>query len=413
MDLVHGDAAGRDGGADAAAVGDADHLKGFFLLGAGFLGDDPDHRVGDQVAQVGLFGAVAGSAVAVEVHIGDGELLAVQGIHEPDHGVGRQRHLFVFGHGVNADGRGHQVVVLDLLGGVVDDDHADIGKRGAGGLDALAVFAGGHHGMAVAVNHEVNAVHLAENVQGTVAVGGGFGVHAQVEQAEDQVSVFPDPVHGALYGGVQFVKGGEVDLFDQGGIDLGGGLGGLNADKGNPQARVGLDRAGRRQDGLTGRIQDHVAADRREPGVRQVQHQLFIAVVEFVVAQGDDVIAGLVHHRDGGRAFGGAHVSGALRIVAGVGQDDVGAAGVEFLLQGGDVGIAADRAVDVVRVQDDRFALVTLGKFGLHVSRGGVFVAVHVRERGRDGQQHHQRHGQGQDLPGVHGDQSPFRYGLS
>ncbi|MBQ1611674.1 MAG: hypothetical protein II087_07235, partial [Muribaculaceae bacterium] len=51
-----------------------------------------------------------------------------------------------------------EVIGLDGLGLVVDDDNADVGELGAGGLDGLAVLTLGHNGVGVAVDHNVDAL---------------------------------------------------------------------------------------------------------------------------------------------------------------------------------------------------------------------------------------------------------------
>lgn len=109
---------------DAAAVGDGHHVLG----GHGelsVLADGPQHGVGDQVAQVGLLGAVAGLLGAVELHVGSGKNLAVLGVDVADDLVGGSLHGGVL---LGVGGQVDEAVALDALGGVVNDDGAHIGK---------------------------------------------------------------------------------------------------------------------------------------------------------------------------------------------------------------------------------------------------------------------------------------------
>ena len=75
-----------------------------------------------------------------------------------------------------------------------------------------------------------------------------------------------------------------------------------------------------------------------------------------MVAEGDDIVAGGVHHRDRISALGGADIGRALAEVAGVDEDDLGALGLIVGLELCDVGIALDRAVHVIRMQNDGLA---------------------------------------------------------
>src|SRR5699024_9104332 len=188
VDVVLRDVALGYAGADAAAVRDGDDV----LLGHGqgaVLGDLPEEGVGDEVAEVGLFGAVAGVALAVEVGLGLGEDCAVLGVYLGLDGGG------AVGHGL------HGALVLaevDAGGGdavLGDGDDADVGGGGAGGGEqGVADLAGAVGGgldlvkgaVAVAVYEDVDAADLAEQVDG--AVGRALFVDAQVAQADDVVA---------------------------------------------------------------------------------------------------------------------------------------------------------------------------------------------------------------------------------
>ena len=75
-----------------------------------------------------------------------------------------------------------------------------------------------------------------------------------------------------------------------------------------------------------------------------------------MVAEGDDVVARGIHHRDRISALGGADIGRALAEVAGVDEDDLGALGLIVGLELCDVGIALDRTVHVIRMQNDSLA---------------------------------------------------------
>ena len=75
-----------------------------------------------------------------------------------------------------------------------------------------------------------------------------------------------------------------------------------------------------------------------------------------MVAEGDDIVARGIHHRDRISALGGADIGRALAEVAGVDEDDLGALGLIVGLELCDVGIALDRTVHVIRMQNDSLA---------------------------------------------------------
>ena len=75
-----------------------------------------------------------------------------------------------------------------------------------------------------------------------------------------------------------------------------------------------------------------------------------------MVADGGYIVAGGVHHGHGVGALVDADIDGALAVVAGIHQDDVGAPGLELGLQRSHLGVFGDVAVHVVGVQDDGVA---------------------------------------------------------
>ena len=375
VDILLADIAYRDGSADAAAVGDADDRVGLNLFNAAFLHNGPDHGVGDQVAQVGFFRTVSGSLIAVEQDFGCGEDSVVFLVN-----LGHD--LLSLGHDIFVDELeavqlgtqvgGNQKVAFNALGFIIDHHNADVGKLGAGGLDGLAVLTGGHDGVAVAVQHHVDAGDLGQRVNGTVAVGLGLIVHAQVEQADHEVRVSADFIHGLLGRFIQLVKGGKGDHVDQAGVDLGDGFGSFHTDETDLQAAFRGDDSGGGENCLSRFIQRDAGADHREFGIGQVVHQLSITEVEFMVAQCHNGVAGGVHHLDSSGTLAGTDINGALAEVTGVGQDHFSAQGFEVITQAGDIGITIDLAVYVVGMQDDGLAGIILGQFILEISLGGI-----------------------------------------
>ena len=357
-----GDVALVDGSADAAAVGDGHHVLG----GNGelsVLADGPQHGVGDQVAQVGLLGAVAGLLGAVELHVGSGKDLAVLGVDVADDLVGGSLHGGVLlGEGGQVD----EAVALDALGGVVNDDGAHIGKARAGGLDHVVVLAGGHHRVGVAVDEQVDALDVLHHIIGAVGLGGV--VHAEVAQGDDDVGIplVAGHVHILLGDLVQILAADEVQALHQGGVGLGLALGGGHAHNGDAEqlglvAVVGIDGGGAAggEDQIALIVHQVVAGDHEIALVLfQVLHQLGEAIVKLVVAQGDDVIAHQGHHVQGGCALAEADVGRALAVVTGVQQDHlVSALVVALVPQSSHLGVLVDSAVDIVGVQDDGLAL--------------------------------------------------------
>ena len=350
VDVLLGHIALGDRRTDAAAVGDGDHMVFIHGQAVLVLQDLPAHRVGDEVAVVGLHVAVAvGGLRAVEFDLAGGELGAVFIVDAVNNDLCRRGNGRVLG-GVFLDlVKG---VALDLLAGVIDDDHADVLERGAGGLDGLALLALGHHGVGVTVDDEVDALDCGVKIGG--AVRSGLSVHAQMRKADDDIRILErrDLIGGSLGEGVLVSEG---QALDERGVGLGLGLGGLHAEEADLHTGLGGVGVVRIEDGGAVLIED-VRADDLELGLAHVFLELGIAVVELVVAEGDDVVARGIHHRDRISALGGADIGRALAEVAGVDEDDLGALGLIVGLELCDVGIALDRTVHVIRMQNDSLA---------------------------------------------------------
>ena len=206
--------------------------------------------------------------------------------------------------------------------------------------------------MGVAVDDEVDALDCGVKIGG--AVRSGLSVHAQMRKADDDIRILErrDLIGGRLGEGVLVSEG---QALDERGVGLGLGLGGLHAEEADLHTGLGCVGVARVEDGGTVLIED-VRADDLELGLAHVFLELGIAVVEFVVAEGDDVVARGIHHRDRISALGGADIGRALAEVAGVDEDDLGALGLIVGLELCDVGIALDRTVHVIRMQNDSLA---------------------------------------------------------
>ena len=380
-DIVLGHVAGLDRSADAAAVGDGHDVVRIDLGdGAGILlGEAPDHRVGDKVAVIGFLGAVARRLCAVQLDLGGGEFHAVFGFDIVDDLLCfRQDRLVLI---VEAFLAGlDKVVLLDLLRGVVNDDYADVGKFRAGGLDGLVVLALFHDRMRVCVNDEVQTRDLFVKVIGTVRLGGS--VHAEVGQADDEVRsvglqrvdlslrVLPDR-------GIGRVRQ-EGQSLDQRGIRLRLRLGRFQAEEADLHAAL-FDNGIRLKDGSALGV-EHVGAEDREVRLLHVFLKLREAVVELMVAEAGDIVACGVHQLDGVRALAQGNGSLALTVVAGIGQNNVGACGLQFGFQRGYIGVAQNLAVDVIRMENDGFSRRDLRDIS----------CVHGRQQREDHAQHQQ-----------------------
>ena len=235
----------------------------------------------------------------------------------------------------------------------------------------------------MAVDEHVDTLHLLQQVDGAVARG--LVVNAQVAQADHIVAALSRQGVLLLLGTVvQILAGQEGHALDLGGVGLGGGLRSVQAE----HADLGAVGRGEHQvvlKGHTAVVQD-VGIHDGKVGIRLQILEVLVAVVELMVAQADHIVAGQVHQLHGGGTLRRADGGIALDKVAGVHQQDVGAAGLVGVLQGRHLGIAGNGAVDVVGVQDDDVAVQILGRL--------------LRRIGGDsqGERHDHRHQQGQDF---------------
>ena len=314
------------------------------------LHDLPEHCIGDEIAVVGLAVAVAvGGLRAVQLNLALGKDSAVFLVDAVDDLLRGGSNGRVLGSVFLDLTEG---VALDLLARVVDDDDADVSELRAGGLDGLAVLALRHHGVGVRVDDEVDTLDSGVQIGG--AIGLGLGVHAQMGNADDDVVVLErlDLVGGSLGEGVIRCKG---QALDEGRVRLGLGLGRLHAEEADLHA--GLSRVG--VVGIENRRAvsiEYVGTEDLELRLAHIVLELGKAVVKLVVAEGDDVVTGGIHHLNGIQTLGVADIDFALAVVARIDEDDLGALGLVVGLELCDVGIACDRAVHIVCVQDHGLA---------------------------------------------------------
>ena len=376
IDVVLGDVARLDGSADAAAVGNGDHVV--FIDGQTVLvlQDLPDHCIGDEVAVVGLAVAVAvGRLGAVELDLADGKLDVVFRLHAVNDLLSGGGNGFILRHRV---GHGNELVALDLLGGIVNDDHADVGECSTGGLDRLILVALGHHGVGVTVDDHVDPLGVVPKV--VRSIGLGLIVNAEMAQADHNISVRKSV--DLLLGNRPKVVDGKGQTLDERRVGFGLGFRRLKTEEADLHAGLGGVGVVRIEDGRAVSIK-HISADDLELRLGHIVHELLITIVKLMVADGDDIVAGSVHHCDGIGALGDTDIGRALAVVAGVNEDDLGTPGLIVSLERGNAGIAGDRAVDIVRMQDNGLPCVGL----FHRSRADRSVLC--RQRGDAQGEHH------------------------
>ena len=407
-DLIVGDVACGDVGADAAAVDDGDVSAQRDAV-----------SIGAQVAEVRLAVADgAGRALGVlggEVNVRVGDDLVQQGLELCDDLVDDFLRLGVLFDLTVAD-----ELAVDLAVGA-DGQLAEVVQlRARGGEnDVLAVLAlddllrDGAVGMAV--EHGVQAGGVGDDVRGAPRLGGL--VDTEVCDGHDVVgAVLLRGVNGLLHGVVQVLTvvalGEGIDVvavlvLEVGGRGLHEALRGADADDGDLLAAEGLDGIGLHTvDG--GAVQSGKVAGQvlilcgRDDGVEQLIH----AVVKLMVAERGIVIAGGIHDLDDGFAVrqggDGLALDGVARIdqQAVRGLEVVAVPGDLLIRQrGGFAGAAGDVRVNIVGVEDHD--VVGLRVIELHVAlddggelgAGGVVLwgelaVLAVDDAGLDGPLH-------------------------
>ena len=365
--------------------------------GAGVLfGQVPDHCVGDEVAVVGLLGAVARLLGAVQIDLGGGELLTVLCFDGIKDALRLCKNSLVLLVEVALAG-GNEEVLLDLLGGVVDHDHADVGKLRAGGLDGLIFLALFHDGMRMSVDDEIDSRDLGIQVIRAVRFGGL--VHAEVGQADNDVRTLRlqriDLRLRVLPNGELGGFGEEGQTLDERRIRLGLRLGSFQTEEADLYAAL-FDDDMRVKDGVAVRI-ENVGAKDLEMRLGHVLLELGIAVVELMIAETDDIVAGGIHHFNGSRTLGKGDGGFALAVVAGIRQDDLGAGCYQLVFQRSDIGIACDCAVNVIRVKNDGLAAAD------------PIVFFRCKNHGQQGKYHADHQQEGQNAGKFLHDDSPLR----
>ena len=269
-------------------------------------------------------------------------------------------------------GRGQQ---LDLHAVVRDDQHAHVGKLGAGlavehRLAVLVVDGGVDLAVAVAVDKRVHAAHVGDDLGR--GPGAGLGVDAAVAHDDDVIRAFVSRrVYRRLRGFIHALAGGvlaeAVDVLailvlEVGRGGLGDGLRRAHADEGDRLAvhlkeLVGVQHG---RGGLAVHVVHEVRGDVRELSRRYILKELRHGVVELVVAGHRHVVAHVVHDLDEVGALAQGADGAALHVVAGVRQEHGVASGLQGLLQVDQAGVAPavlNAAVHVVGEQNDHAVL--------------------------------------------------------
>ena len=252
--------------------------------------------------------------------------------------------------------------------------------------------------MAVAVDEQVDAGHVGGNIHGTV--GDAFVSIAQMGQAHDQVAFGGLQLgHLGLRHGVKLLGLGKGDALYLVGVRLGHGFGGGKAEHANLHAGNLKHLVGAKHQRAVGGAGE-IGAQHGKRGVGHVLLHVVGAPVKFMVAQGGHIVAGGIHEINRVFAVAKVYDGGALREVAGIHQQYLGAAGFQTLLEGGHAGVAEraaggnGAAVHIVGVQDDQLASQITGCFLGHSGREGA-------------QQHGQGQYEGKNL--FHGNLPSFR----
>ena len=321
--------------------------------------------VGGEVAGVGLHLAdqTAGFVVVVEGQGGVADDLAQSAVDLVDPVV-----LDLLDGGIEVVAFGDELGADRAVGG--DAHHAD-GAEVAAGLGQDDVVASlilddlfFHGAVGVAVDEGVQAGGVGDQLLGGPGAGGR--IDAQVAQCDHNVGLSLCSVDGGLdvgvEGGAVCTAGDAVDIvavfiLEVGGGGLGEGFGGGDADQGDlPAAQledlVGVEHVFAAHAVL---LVVEVAGNVGEVRPLDRIHAAFHRVVELVVAERRQVVAGGVHQIHDRLALVHGAEGGALDVVAGVNEDDVVVLR-NGLLQTGDVVIAdglVDVGVNVVRVEDD------------------------------------------------------------
>ena len=232
------------------------------------------------------------------------------------------------------------------------------------------------------VDEHIDTGDLLQQVDGAVGGGGSLLVDAQVAQADDVVALSGGQgIHLLLGDLIHLLAAGKGHALDLGGIGLGSGLRGIQTEHADLGAVGGLEGDVVTKSQLP--VVLDVGGQNGELGGLGVGLKDLVAIVELVVARSSHIVTHQVHQLNGSSALGDADGGIALAEVARVHQQDVGALGLIFGLQGGDLGVLRNSAMDVVGVQDDDAAV----KF----RRIGRFFICEGGDRHAKGHDHRQQ----------------------
>ena len=243
---------------------------------------------------------------------------------------------------------------------------ADVVRVAARLREQRALDAAIFHGVVVAVDENVDALHIFEHIIRAIARVEILAAH--VADCHDEVTALAlQPVHLALDGLVELLAAEKLEPRDCHWRCARRGLGRRDADYTDFVIAL-LNDGGRLREKLARRLDDNVA---RENGELRLAHALLrhvLTVIELMIAEAHRVVAHGVHELNGRRALAEIHEIIVLYRVARVEQQHILAVGNELVAQSRDrrhaVHAAFVRAlivaVRVIRVQNDEVREIML-----------------------------------------------------
>ena len=320
------------------------------LQGIRILQDMPEHRIGAQIPVVGLPLAV-GLLLSRKLHFALRDLhliFRVDTVLDLLCGCKDRRRLVC-----RKRFRLHQVVVFDLS---VRPDHQDayVLEFCAGGLDRFSCRAGGHDGVGMAVDQEVDPGTVLPQIQRTVLSFGGFDIHPQMCEGDDDVRAFLPQILCLFRGkAVHVIPSVEGETDSQGRLCLGLGLFRLKSEESDLQAGFRRIHVAGCQDRRP--VLVYIRTEHGEFRFLQILPEGFIAEVKLMITQGRKSITRCIHQVNGIQTFGHVHFDFTLAEIPGIRKDHFRPALLQCIPKRRELRVACDRPVDVIGMQDDNF----------------------------------------------------------
>ena len=236
----------------------------------------------------------------------------------------------------------------------------------------------------MAIDEQVDAGHILQQIDGAVLGHSGLIIDAQVAQAHNDVAALGfQSVHLSLCDLIHVLSTCEAHALNLGGMGFGSGLGGAQTE------HADLGAVGGGEHGVVTERQFAVLGDvggqDGELGFLCQSGQVVITVVKLMVAGCHSVVAGSIHQFHSGLSLRDADTGLALNEVTGIQKEHIGTLGFQLLLHSGDGGITVDRAMHIVGVQD-------------HDAAGQVFFRLGCKGGGHQAEDHDERQQQRQHL---------------